>query len=79
MESLVRYKRLLLKNHASTLEEDGRRALEQHCLRLLGQLREYDPQRRRRYDDLGASIAIFRPLARMTDPTHAPEESIRNN
>lgn len=57
MESLVRYKRLLLQNHTSILEEKERSELREECLRLLSQLKEYDPQRRRRYDELGMFLS----------------------
>ncbi|KAJ6618337.1 rab-protein geranylgeranyltransferase [Mycena sp. CBHHK59/15] len=49
MESLVHYKRLLLQKHSSSL--DTARVLID-CRHLLGQLRELDPARRRRYEEI---------------------------
>ena len=48
MESILHYKRILIKKHHladPTLVED--------CFRLLASLRGLDPARRNRYDDLG--------------------------
>lgn len=50
MESMVHYKRLLLRNHSSASTSE---ALVDDCVRLLGSLRDLDPGRARRYDEIG--------------------------
>ncbi|TFY60701.1 hypothetical protein EVJ58_g4978 [Rhodofomes roseus] len=56
MESLVFYKRLLLRHHARQLSEADRLSLTQECLRLLTGLQDIDPNRRQRYEDLAADV-----------------------
>lgn len=53
MESLVHYKQLLLRNHLTSIGEEGSQVLVKECLELLDQLESIDPQRRRRYQQLG--------------------------
>ena len=53
MESIVHYKRLLLRHHATTLQPQERGELIGNCFELLERLRDVDPQRRNRYSDLG--------------------------
>lgn len=53
MESLVHYKQLLLRNHSTSIGEEGSQMLVKECLELLDQLERIDPQRRRRYQQLG--------------------------
>lgn len=53
MESLVHYKQLLLRNHSTSIGEGGSQVLVKECLQLLAQLESIDPQRRRRYQQLG--------------------------
>jgi len=50
MESIVHYKRLLLKSSAADIDS---KKLIGDCVSLLQRLRELDPARRRRYLDLG--------------------------
>ncbi|KAJ7632209.1 rab-protein geranylgeranyltransferase [Roridomyces roridus] len=50
MDSLVHYKRLLLKNHSSSLDVAS---LQSECRELLGKLRVLDPARQRRYEEIG--------------------------
>ncbi|KAJ7684689.1 rab-protein geranylgeranyltransferase [Mycena polygramma] len=53
MESLVYYKRLLLKNHSSSL--DAARVTDD-CRRLLSDLRLLDPARQRRYEEIQTQL-----------------------
>ncbi|KAF8184919.1 rab-protein geranylgeranyltransferase [Mycena galopus ATCC 62051] len=55
MESLVHYKQLLLKNHASSIDAAS---LRSDCRRLLSDLCVLDPARRRRYEEIGASAQV---------------------
>ncbi|KAJ3737302.1 rab-protein geranylgeranyltransferase [Lentinula guzmanii] len=55
MESLVHYKRLLLRNHASSVVTS---TLTQDCIKLLDQLRKVDPGRRARYNEIGKVVVI---------------------
>lgn len=57
MESLVRYKRILLDRHCREGVED-RKKLSNECLQLLGKLREIDPPRSRRYEELAGLVTI---------------------
>ncbi|KZT69037.1 rab-protein geranylgeranyltransferase [Daedalea quercina L-15889] len=52
MESLVFYKRLVLRHHVQRLTATERGSLTQECIRLLSGLQEVDPSRRQRYKDL---------------------------
>ncbi|KAH9901248.1 rab-protein geranylgeranyltransferase [Cubamyces lactineus] len=52
MESLVFYKRTLMRQHHSSLSDETRRQLEGECLELLKKLEKVDPDRRQRYIDL---------------------------
>ncbi|KAI0336388.1 rab-protein geranylgeranyltransferase [Cubamyces sp. BRFM 1775] len=52
MESLVFYKRTLMRRHESLLSDETRRQLEGECLELLKKLEKVDPDRRQRYIDL---------------------------
>ncbi|KAJ3997531.1 rab-protein geranylgeranyltransferase [Lentinula boryana] len=53
MESLVHYKRLLLRNHASSVVTS---TLTQDCIQLLHQLRKVDPGRRERYHEIASEL-----------------------
>ena len=53
MESLVRYKRLLVAQHAETVGKEAVQSLVDSCLELLEKLRAIDPPRRRRYEEIG--------------------------
>ena len=55
MDSLVFYKRLLLRQHGSDLNNDERAQLEKECRDLLNDLQNVDPDRRQRYLDLRES------------------------
>lgn len=55
MESLVHYKRLLIRNHASAADSS---ALTRECISLLKKLREVDPGRRARYDEIGTQLVF---------------------
>ncbi|KAF7359357.1 Rab-protein geranylgeranyltransferase [Mycena sanguinolenta] len=55
MESLVHYKQLLLKNHASSVDAAS---LTNDCRCLLADLRVLDPARRRRYEEIGEWGAV---------------------
>ncbi|KAL0947363.1 hypothetical protein HGRIS_013479 [Hohenbuehelia grisea] len=67
MESLVHYKRLLLKNRrhegqeSSAVPESSLDALVDECLSLLTQLQTVDSARRKRYADIANDIASDRP------------------
>ncbi|KAL1947695.1 hypothetical protein VTO73DRAFT_13419 [Trametes versicolor] len=52
MESLVFYKRLLLKRYGDVMTNEGKRDLGSECLDLLNKLQDIDPDRRQRYADL---------------------------
>ncbi|KAI0637106.1 rab-protein geranylgeranyltransferase [Trametes polyzona] len=52
MESLVFYKRLLLRRHGSVIPSERRRELGSQCLELLEKLQDVDPDRSQRYVDL---------------------------
>ncbi|KAJ3843297.1 rab-protein geranylgeranyltransferase [Lentinula raphanica] len=54
MESLVHYKRLLLRKHASFVDKS---LLTQECIHLLEQLRKVDPGRGARYDEIELDLA----------------------
>ena len=53
MESLVHYKRLILKNHSTSLQSGEREALIASCTQLLSELQVLDPERKQRYVELG--------------------------
>ncbi|KAL1730257.1 hypothetical protein EV714DRAFT_250478 [Schizophyllum commune] len=53
MDSLVHYKRLLLRKHSGAVDIDE---LRKECLRLLEDLQQKDPARRQRYRDIGAHL-----------------------
>ncbi|KAJ6488621.1 rab-protein geranylgeranyltransferase [Mycena vitilis] len=53
MESLVYYKRLMLKNYSSSLDADR---VTDHCRRLLSDLRLLDPARQRRYEEIQTQL-----------------------
>ena len=53
MESLVFYKRLLLRRHEASMNSPQREVLVNDCVDLLARLQEVDPDRRQRYGDLG--------------------------
>ena len=74
MESLVCYKQLLLRRHAQQLGT-ARESLTHECLRLLSDLQEIDPSRRRRYEDLGKLSDILSLLNWvLTTPYEQPLE-----
>ena len=52
MDSLVFYKRLLLRRHGTGLDNEERARLEKECAGLLNDLQNVDPDRRQRYLDL---------------------------
>ncbi|KAF7966885.1 hypothetical protein HWV62_36635 [Athelia sp. TMB] len=54
MESLVHYKSLLLKQHAT--QDDERESLKEECARLLEELKGVDSFRKARYEELAAAI-----------------------
>ncbi|KAH9951293.1 rab-protein geranylgeranyltransferase [Amylocystis lapponica] len=56
MESLVFYKRILLRNQASNIIDAEREVLITQCLRLLDMLQTIDPNRRHRYEDHAAEV-----------------------
>ncbi|OBZ75732.1 Geranylgeranyl transferase type-2 subunit alpha [Grifola frondosa] len=56
MESLVFYKRLLLRNHPATIESSQREAIRSECMDLLRRLQIIDPERKQRYIDLSEDI-----------------------
>lgn len=58
MESLVFYKRLLLKRYGDVMTNEGKRDLGSECLDLLNKLQDIDPDRRQRYADLGESSYV---------------------
>ncbi|KAK7693313.1 hypothetical protein QCA50_002880 [Cerrena zonata] len=60
MESLVRYKRLLVTKHAATVGNEAVRSLVDGCLELLEKLRAIDPPRRRRYEEIAEGIKSSR-------------------
>jgi geranylgeranyl transferase type-2 subunit alpha len=70
MESLVHYKRLLLRNHRERINTE---ALVRECQGLLSQLEVIDPARRRRYQDLSAPRASLRII----DTSHTSRSSVR--
>lgn len=53
MESLVFYKRLIMRVHNDKLDEGQRNTLNAECSRLLATLQVIDPKRKHRYEDLG--------------------------
>ncbi|KAJ4488431.1 rab-protein geranylgeranyltransferase [Lentinula aciculospora] len=60
MESLVHYKRLLLRNHASLVDHSN---LTRDCINLLEQLRKVDPGRKARYSEIGEVITNLTVLS----------------
>ena len=57
MESLVRYKKLILKRHREKLgDEEGQ--LKSECLDLLAELSNIDPLRRNRYQQSSKLISL---------------------
>ena len=52
MESLVFYKRLLLRRHKTSMNSNQRESTINDCADLLARLQEVDPDRRQRYADL---------------------------
>ena len=70
MESLVHYKSLLLKQHAT--QNDEREALKEECARLLEELKGVDSFRKARYEELGMFFCVFGWSAwALTNPTAA--------
>jgi len=55
MESIVRYKRLLMGKHCRQ-DSDDQRKLTNECLQLLDKLREIDPPRKRRYQEISELV-----------------------
>jgi geranylgeranyl transferase type-2 subunit alpha len=55
MESLVHYKRLLLRNNSSATDTAP---LTKDCLRLLQQLQDLDPARKQRYEEIGVIYSL---------------------
>ncbi|KAK2467050.1 hypothetical protein APHAL10511_001308 [Amanita phalloides] len=54
IESIVHYKRLLLRKHGEAVDTE---VLKHDCQRLLLQLRTIDPLRRQRYEDMAKTLA----------------------
>ncbi len=52
LESLVHYKLLLVNKHGEKITSDRQQLLDD-CQRMLRKLKGIDPQRARRYDELG--------------------------
>ena len=52
MESLVYYKRLLLRKHPACLLPGERESLINNCATILRELQDVDPERRQRYQEL---------------------------
>ncbi|KAH9946233.1 rab-protein geranylgeranyltransferase [Epithele typhae] len=71
MESLVYYKRLLLRAHEDTMDSGERQSLSQACNDLLSRLQTIDPDRRQRYVDIGESYPSFFRLRRILNAKHA--------
>ena len=59
MESLVFYKRLLLRKYNESMTDEERRKLASDCEELLVQLQHVDPDRKQRYADLSKSTLIL--------------------
>ena len=59
MESLVFYKRLLLRKYNESMTDEERRKLASDCEELLVQLQRVDPDRKQRYADLSKSTLIL--------------------
>lgn len=53
MESIVCYKRMLIKDYATDVDLA---MLTRECSNMLQQLKELDPLRRRRYEDLVGTL-----------------------
>lgn len=60
MESLILYKRLLLKRYGDVMTSEGRGDLGSECLDLLNKLQDINPDRRQRYTNLGTSSHVPR-------------------
>lgn len=58
MESIVHYKRLLLRNPFATLDAG---TIVNECRQLLLQLQDIDHARRKRYEEIGQSEIYLRP------------------
>ncbi|TBU50623.1 rab-protein geranylgeranyltransferase [Dichomitus squalens] len=58
MESIVFYKKLLLRRHGDSLGDDERGKLNSECEELLGSLQSVDPDRHQRYVDLSRNHHI---------------------
>jgi hypothetical protein len=58
MDTLVHYKRILVRSHAESLEAGERDRLIDECTGLLKQLVELDPARKRRYEEIGQSLFL---------------------
>ncbi|KAJ3574574.1 hypothetical protein NP233_g1680 [Leucocoprinus birnbaumii] len=54
LESLVHYKRMLIRNHKETVDSQ---ALVAECRKYLEQLKELDPMRSRRYEDIADQLS----------------------
>ena len=70
MESLVFYKRLLLRRHEASMNSAQREGLVNDCVDLLARLQEVDPDRRQRYDDLGEPSTSLSSLVSNTLRKH---------
>ncbi|PCH38278.1 protein prenylyltransferase [Wolfiporia cocos MD-104 SS10] len=57
VESLVFYKRLLLRNHLQRMSESERTTILDSCSALLKSLQSIDPNRRQRYVDLAFALS----------------------
>ena len=62
MESIVRYKRLILRKHSGSLSGKEVDDLLLQCSELLGKLEHVDALRRRRYQQLSALLLALRSL-----------------
>lgn len=59
LESLVHYKRILIRNHK---EKVNTQALVKECQALLSQLEEIDPMRSRRYEEIGSFADRYKAI-----------------
>ena len=67
LESIVHYKRLLLRDWASDIDVEQ---LRSECADLLKRLERLDPMRCMRYRELGASLFKISDVSVLDDPTN---------
>ncbi|KZT26484.1 rab-protein geranylgeranyltransferase, partial [Neolentinus lepideus HHB14362 ss-1] len=68
IESLVHYKRLLVRNHAAVIGKEQAEKLHRQCIDMLQQLQTLDPPRKRRYQDI-REFGLCRALNLLTSST----------